>query len=153
MALARSAMAKGQLKLAANALDLADIGFTTGGTEVEPVVEARLLETRAELALLQHHGSAAVELANRAACSYREHGEPSGAARCLVARASARRGAAPTHEVVELEQALAAVDAFGEPELWKALVAELLGTYVRTDDVGRAARIFARLLKDNDKET
>ena len=118
------------------------------------MTEARLLEARADLELLQHHSTAAVELASRAACTYRQLGEATAVARCLVLKERACGGAPPAEDVAELEEALAGLDDLGEDVLSNALLAELLGVYARAADFDRAAAIFARVRKpDDDEET
>ena len=86
-----------------------------------------------------------MELANRAAAAYRQIGERTAVARGLVLRERTSREATPEEDVVELEEALAAVHERDEAALARTLRAELVSAYARIDELERATAVLGEL--------
>lgn len=145
VSLAREALDRGAIAAAETTLTFAAAYRSQARPFSEAWVEASFLETKAELRLLGGAVAEGFELASRAAGLYRRLGRRREAARCLLQRERARRGAITPAEVAELEEALAGVEPGASGTLALRLGGELAAAYASQGRLEAATSTLGRL--------
>lgn len=146
LAVAREALAAGELHAAELELGLAEVQLTTAGPWADPETQPGILATRAELSYRLGRYAEAAEAAGRAAEAYRRLGRTRLAAEAVLLREAACGRGGTGESAAELEAALASVDEAASPDIVAQLAGALAVAYARQGQREKAAAALARLL-------